>query len=236
MTSRVSGGLVALTVGLCVAMVAVGFGIGALVWAGDDDSDDASAEPVEAEANAAKDDAADEARPVSGGDGVGEQSDDGSTQVVANAAAGDVPDDDAEGGGVEPNDRPVSIQLYLYTWGGYKTANVTPLWDAWNNCARDANTPGNVSAGPVIGQYAYGTWVPLTVTATGGGVFEDCSYHESRMHWQITLPDGTKFTVQLIAGVGGAGVASCGPQPARNVDCGGPVVGHGNESIAVRIP
>jgi hypothetical protein len=54
--SRVSGGLVALIAGLCAVMVGVGIGIGALVWAGDDSTDDESSQPAEAQANVAEDD------------------------------------------------------------------------------------------------------------------------------------------------------------------------------------
>jgi hypothetical protein len=47
-----------LTAALCIVLVAAGLGIGALIWAGDDSSDDASTQPAEVRANAAEENAA----------------------------------------------------------------------------------------------------------------------------------------------------------------------------------
>jgi hypothetical protein len=78
MASRVRGGLAALIAGLCVVMVAVGVGIGALIWAGDDDSsNETSSESAEARANVTEDEAAD-----GGAGGDGEDSGDAANDSV----------------------------------------------------------------------------------------------------------------------------------------------------------
>jgi hypothetical protein len=201
MASRVSGGLIALIAGLCVVMLAVGIGGGALLWAGDDSSDDASSQPAEVRPNVADD-----------------------TDDTTDADGG------IDDGGAQPNDRPVTIQLYVYVLSGRHTATITPLWDAWNNCVKDANSPGDVTAqfGP-----AYGQFLDLTVTATGGGLFEDCSYQESRMHWQIKFANGSTFTVESHTPVGGRAKAACGPNGSV-YNCSG-VDGYGADTIAVPI-
>jgi hypothetical protein len=184
------------------------------VWAGDDSSDEASTEPAKVQANAAPDDA----------------SHDG---VLPNPAQDDAAgggDDGTDDGGVAPNDRLVTIQLYVFVFQGIHKAKITPLWDAWNNCVENANTPGEVEAshGPEFGRF-----IDLTVTATGGGLFESCSYEESRMHWQIKFANGSTFTVESHTPAGGATTAACGPD--RDVyNCTG-VDGYGDDTIAVPI-
>jgi hypothetical protein len=221
MASRVSGGLAALIVGSCVVMVAVGIGIGALVWAGDDESSDETGSPsAEVRANAAEAEAPDG---DAGQDANAPQSD---------ALDGGTEDGGSDDGGVQPNDRPVSITIYVYAWQNDKTVNISPLRDSWPNCVKDANAPGDVTV--AIGDPAFGRWVPLTATATGGGVFESCSYQESRMHWALRFPDGSTYTIRLFAGVNKKPVAQCGDNDG-GFFCG-PGPQGAKDTLSVRIP
>jgi hypothetical protein len=71
-----SRGLIALVAGLCIVMLAVGVGAGALIWAGDDSPEDADDRPAEVQANVGEE-----------GDGDQDAGNDSRTQVGIEASA-----------------------------------------------------------------------------------------------------------------------------------------------------
>ena len=110
-------------------------------------------------------------------------------------------------------DSRVEIVLWLSSRGRTGKVDIKKLWDGYNNCVKDdATNPGQVDAPSIFATPSLNI-VHLSVTARGG-VFEDCGYETSKMHWRLSGRLGETAEVQL-SSYGGSVTASCGPKDPR---------------------